>query len=154
MLVLDESADDVDKHWWCLVMDLVKKQFWMIDSLYWDPYEDHAELLTKLVKAVDVLFQLKDPLWELGSLDKWPQKVVDMVKETDTFSCGVLMLGCIKHCARSSFDTSFPLDKNLRKTLFLEDANNYYNELRDKFDDIRPKERIWPKRTGSSQLTM
>ncbi|XP_021745408.1 uncharacterized protein LOC110711332 isoform X2 [Chenopodium quinoa] len=84
MPVFDGSAEKADEHWWCLFMDMVKKQFWMIDSLYADPYEHHAELVTKLVKAVDVLFQVKDPLWELGSLEKWPRHVVGMVKQIDT----------------------------------------------------------------------
>ncbi|XP_021759287.1 uncharacterized protein LOC110724192 isoform X1 [Chenopodium quinoa] len=107
--VLDGSAEKADEHWWCLCMDMVKKQFWMIDSLYSDPYEHHSELVTKLVKAVDVLLQVKDPRWELGSLEKGPRNRMDMVKQTNTFSCGVLMLGCIKHCARISFDTSYPM---------------------------------------------
>ncbi|XP_021767356.1 uncharacterized protein LOC110731784 [Chenopodium quinoa] len=132
-------------------MDMVKKQFWIIDSLYSDPYESHSELVTELVKAIDVLLHLKDPLWELGTCELWPRHVVGMVKQTDTFSCGVLMLGCIKHCASNSCLSTYPMEKNLRKKLFLEDANNPCNELLVKFDEILPKERVWPKRTASTQ---
>ncbi|XP_021759366.1 uncharacterized protein LOC110724254 [Chenopodium quinoa] len=127
---------------------------WMIDSLYPDPYEQHSELVSELVKAIDVLFQLNDPFWELGTCEKWPKHVVGMVKQTDTFSCGVLMLGCIKHCARNGPDTSYSLEKNLKKRLFLEDANNSCNELLAKFDEILPKDRVRPRRTLSSQNTL
>uniref|UniRef100_A0A803N0C0 Uncharacterized protein n=1 Tax=Chenopodium quinoa TaxID=63459 RepID=A0A803N0C0_CHEQI len=91
---------------------------------------------------------------ELGTCEKWPKHVVGMVKQTDTFSYGVLMLGCIKHYARNCPDTSYSLEKNLKKRLFLEDANNSCNELLAKFDEILPKDRVRPRRTVSSQNTL
>uniref|UniRef100_A0A803MZ36 Uncharacterized protein n=1 Tax=Chenopodium quinoa TaxID=63459 RepID=A0A803MZ36_CHEQI len=128
--------------------DIRLNQIWMIDSLYPDPYEQHSELVSELVKAIDVLFQLNDPFWELGLVRNGPSMW------WACFSCGMLMLGCIKHCARNGPDTSYSLEKNLKKRLFLEDANNSCNELLAKFDEILPKDRVRPRRTLSSQNTL
>uniref|UniRef100_A0A803M2T0 Uncharacterized protein n=1 Tax=Chenopodium quinoa TaxID=63459 RepID=A0A803M2T0_CHEQI len=56
--VLDGSTKKGDEHWWCLCIDMVKKQFWMIDSLHSDPYEQHLELVTELACLVKLCFQL------------------------------------------------------------------------------------------------
>lgn len=85
-----------------------------------------------------------------GIVDSWLWSVFP-VQQSDTCSCGALILAIVKHCARS-FEAELHLDtiSKVRKNLFLEDVNSDFNEVRATLEsDILPKERRGTRRTGS-----
>uniref|UniRef100_A0A803MEV2 Ubiquitin-like protease family profile domain-containing protein n=1 Tax=Chenopodium quinoa TaxID=63459 RepID=A0A803MEV2_CHEQI len=128
--VLDTAQKDAE-HWYCLALDLKGRQIWMIDSLYDDAYSRHEKIVTKLImiEALGVLLNISDPNWEQGTISTWVRKCFP-VTQTDTCSCGAIMLAAIKHCVRS-FDAAFHMEKisTLRQNLFLNDVNSDYNQL-------------------------
>uniref|UniRef100_A0A803N3E0 Uncharacterized protein n=1 Tax=Chenopodium quinoa TaxID=63459 RepID=A0A803N3E0_CHEQI len=126
---------------------------WMIDSMYEDSFSTHEAIVEILVKALEVLLKISNPILVEGIVDSWLRSVFS-VQQSDTCSCGALMLAIVKHCARS-FEAKLHLDtiSKVRKNLFLEDVNSDFNEVRATLEsDILPKERRGTRRT-SSQYT-
>uniref|UniRef100_A0A803NAG4 Uncharacterized protein n=1 Tax=Chenopodium quinoa TaxID=63459 RepID=A0A803NAG4_CHEQI len=65
-------------------------------------------------------------------------------------SCGVFMLACIKVCAHRFYRAYDPDKVNtIRQQLFLHDANNEFNEVRDKWYEILPADRRGCRRLNS-----
>uniref|UniRef100_A0A803N9N0 Ubiquitin-like protease family profile domain-containing protein n=1 Tax=Chenopodium quinoa TaxID=63459 RepID=A0A803N9N0_CHEQI len=146
VLVPQKNAE----HWFCLALELKSQRIWMIDFMYDDLFCTHEAIVEILVKALEVLLQISNPMWVEGTVESWLRRVFP-VQQSDTSSCGALMLATIKHCARS-FEAELHLDTiaKVRKNLFLEDVYNDFNEVRANLEsDILPKERRDTRRTGS-----
>ncbi|XP_021722014.1 uncharacterized protein LOC110689545 isoform X2 [Chenopodium quinoa] len=153
MPVLDLSVKDGD-HWWCLAVDFVEKQIWIIDSLVKEPFEAHADIVTELVQDLDVLAG-SNRQWVLDQMCNCPHRVMEMPQQTDTYSCGVLMLSCIKHCA-VTFYTPHVLEKsiNIRTKIFLEDLHSKFNAMKVNLKGLINEDRRGAgKRNGSVTTT-
>ncbi|XP_021722013.1 uncharacterized protein LOC110689545 isoform X1 [Chenopodium quinoa] len=179
MPVLDLSVKDGD-HWWCLAVDFVEKQIWIIDSLVKEPFEAHADIVTELVSLSNTITGFMLKFWHLiwwcsiniqvqdldvlaGSNRQWvldqmcncPHRVMEMPQQTDTYSCGVLMLSCIKHCA-VTFYTPHVLEKsiNIRTKIFLEDLHSKFNAMKVNLKGLINEDRRGAgKRNGSVTTT-
>lgn len=128
-----------DAHWFCIALDLKARKLWMIDLLYPDPFQKHAQILRIVLKGIDVLFTMSDQSWKDGEIHGWEKCIVEPKGPSDALYCGVFMLAAIKFCARR-FTTKFGVGKihMARPNLFLDDARCDINDLKDKLEEIVP----------------
>ncbi|XP_056683571.1 uncharacterized protein [Spinacia oleracea] len=139
--VLEAPQDNPgESHWWCIAFDFKAKAIWIIDSLYNDPYSQHADIISNLFHAVEVLVQLSDARWQVGQMSKWEKHTVEVLEPRDNSSCSVVMLWGIKTCA-SRFVSRFGVSRiiNARTNLLLEDAQSDLNEIKSTFEQLLPK---------------
>uniref|UniRef100_A0A803N9J7 Ubiquitin-like protease family profile domain-containing protein n=1 Tax=Chenopodium quinoa TaxID=63459 RepID=A0A803N9J7_CHEQI len=141
------------EHWFCLALELKSHRIWMIDSMYEDPFSRHEAIVEMLLNALEELLHTSNPLWIVGTLENWVRSVYP-VRQSDTCSCGPLMLATVKHCAQS-FEAELHLDTigKVRKDLFLEDVNSDFNQIRGNLENILPKESRGHRRAGSQSTS-
>ncbi|XP_056691533.1 uncharacterized protein [Spinacia oleracea] len=120
----------VKEHWWGVCFDIKGKAIRLIDSIFKNPAEKHADNLNDLVNAMDTMFEVNVPGYQTGTMRNWRTEFINIAGNVDNKSCGVIMLSCMKACA-PRFVAQYEVHDlvKLRTTLMLDDLLSEYNDV-------------------------
>uniref|UniRef100_A0A803N1Z9 Ubiquitin-like protease family profile domain-containing protein n=1 Tax=Chenopodium quinoa TaxID=63459 RepID=A0A803N1Z9_CHEQI len=136
----------LDNHWWCVAFSVNREEILVMDSIETSTVTElHSINVKQLAYAMDLVFQLLDPQWPLGTVGSWVNTSLRMGQQGDLYvlfltvtymtlrhSCGVHMLAAIKRNAeRLLTELSLESDINIKRSwLLFEDLMCDFNEAR------------------------